>query len=1109
MHKHQPSESCSTLVELVRMRALDHPQREAFSFLQDGETQSIQLTYSQLDSRARALAAQLQSVTRPGERVLIFLPPGLDFVTAFLGCLYAGNVVVPGYVPRSDQGLVPLQPLLKASEPRAVLTTGALKWANVDRFADIAPNAQLLAVDEIPGEAEEEWRPPTVRPGDLAWLQYTSGSTAAPKGVMYSHRAMLATPPLVTGPRHFTSESRTVLWIPLHFSGSILYGILQPLYVGFPATLMPPSAFLERPVRWLQAISRFRATHSLGPNFAFDLCARVVTPEEKVGLDLSSWIAAMCGGEAARSATFDRFVAAFGQCGFRSQALANAYGLSEALGIASRPVDRGPVVRTYWRTALERGEAVAATTPGDQTRTLVGCGEILPGERAAIVDPASRAERAPGQIGELWVAGPTVTDGYWNRPDETDETFHAFLAHTGEGPFLRTGDLGFIDDGELFITGRLKEIIIIRGRNLYPQDIEQTVEGCHPVLRPSSSAAFSVEISGEERLVVVCEVEPDRGDMSVVMAVRRAIAATYDVQAYAVALVKPDTIPKTSTGKIQRAGTRAAFLEDRLEVVERSLLEGRPEQGTLVAAPTLPTEETLVSIWQDVLGIHEIGVDDDFFELGGDSLLSIQVMVRARQAGMGFTIEQLVEHPTIRQLAGVAGKTESVPAEQGTVTGSTGLLPHQHRFFEGTTLNLDLVGPVSLFDASERIDPVSMKAAISALLEHHDALRTRFTHRNTTWQAAIAEREEQRFFSLLELPDVSGEQEARALRALATRAQQSLSISEGPLLRAILVDRGPNRTSRLLLCVHHLVMDGFSMGILLDDLELAYRQLAGGEHVRLPPKTTSVQAWTRRLAEYADSAELRGESEYWLAPVENPPALPLDMHGDNTMESTRKVEAWLTSEETRALVQGTPRVYGAEITDVVLTALVQSFSAWTGCPTLPIDMRSHGREALFPDMDVSRTVGWFTSVFPLRLTLGEAKLPGDAVRTIATQLRQVPHRGIDHDILRFLGSDVDLSTRLRAMPESQVRFNYQTRLGDMRSSQTLLRSEGHIRGAAHYPTALRSHLLAIFAGVSDSRFRVQIHYSRNLHTTSTIERLARSYVGALREIASSSLESAV
>jgi non-ribosomal peptide synthase protein (TIGR01720 family) len=884
-------------------------------------------------------------------------------------------------------------------------------------------------------------------------------------------------------------------------------GVIQPLYTGFPATFMPASSFLECPVRWLQAISRTRATHSLGPNFAYDLCARVVTPEEKAALDLSSWMVAMCGGEAVRSATFDRFIAAFRQCGFRPQALANGYGLSEAPAIAFGSIEQGPVIRTYRGSALERGVGVSTTPEQGDTRTLIGCGEVFPGVRAAIVDPASRTERAPGHIGELWVTAPSVTDGYWNRPEETEAAYHAFLADTGEGPFFRTGDLGFIDQGELFITGRLKEMIIIRGRNLYPQDIEQTVEACHLAIRSDSSAAFSVELRGEERLVVVCEVEPDRTDADVPLAIRRVIASRHDVQPYEVILIKPNTIPRTSTGKIQRAGTRAAFLEGRLQVVAGSQREERPDDGSLAAAPSSPAEEKLISIWQEVLDVREIGIDDDFFELGGDSLLSIQVMVRARQEGVGFSVEQLVERPTIRRLAVVAGATGSIPAEQGTVVGPTGLLPHQLRFFEEMSFNLNIFGPVSVLNSSKRIDPMAMKTAIGRLLEHHDALRTRFSQRNGTWQAAIAEREEQRFFSLLELPDVSQEQEDRALRVLAVKVQQSLSISNGPLLRAVLVDRGPTRTSTLVWCVHHIVMDGFSMGILLDDLEMAYQHVVRGEDVRLPPKTTSVPAWSRRLAEYADSAELRAESDYWLAPsIEAPPPLPLDMHGENTMGSAHTVVARLTPEETRALVQGTRQAYGAEITDVVLTALVQSFSAWTGCPTLQIDMRSHGREALFPDMDVSRTVGWFTSVFPLRLTLGDARYPADQVHSIATQLRRVPRRGIGYDVLRFLGSDLDLAARLRGMTQSQVRFNYQTRLGDMGAHQ-MLQPGGATRASGVDPRVQRGHLLAIFTGVSDSRFQVEIQFSRNLHATATIERLAESYVSALREIVSSSLES--
>jgi acyl-CoA synthetase (AMP-forming)/AMP-acid ligase II len=403
---------------------------------------------------------------------------------------------------------------------------------------------------------------------DLALLQYTSGSTGAPKGVMVSHSNLLANLAGMHDRFGYHAETRAVTWLPPYHDMGLIGGILQPLYSGAPMTLLSPISFLQRPLRWLRAMSRFQATATGAPNFAYDLCVQKIKFEQRESLDLRRWEAAVNGAEPIRPDTLERFVEAFGPCGFRREAFLACYGLAEAtLMVTGVSKSQSPVFARVDRTALERHK-VRPASPGDvKARLLVGCGHSLPDQSVLIVNPSSLTRRGRAEIGEIWVAGPSVAQGYWGRPKETAETFQAHLADTGEGPYLRTGDLGFIEDGELFVTGRLKEVIIIRGRNHYPHDIERTVEGSHGALRPGGGAALGVELSGEERLVIVQELEYRSGSVErreVIGAIRQAVAENHDLEVYDVVLVEPGSIPKTSSAKVQRLACRAAYLSGTL-----------------------------------------------------------------------------------------------------------------------------------------------------------------------------------------------------------------------------------------------------------------------------------------------------------------------------------------------------------------------------------------------------------------------------------------------------------------------------------------------------------------------------------------------------------------
>jgi acyl transferase domain-containing protein/acyl-CoA synthetase (AMP-forming)/AMP-acid ligase II/acyl carrier protein len=559
----------STFVEILRKRALSQSEEIVYTFLSDGETASDCLTYQALHKRAQAIAVSLQSYRTTGERALLLYPPGLEFVAAFFGCLYAGVVAVPVYPPRRNQQNTRLETIIDDAEATIVLTTASL-LTTVQKSLPLV-NRHCIVTEDLPNDIDSAWQEPAINSQSSAFLQYTSGSTGTPKGVIVSHGNLVHNSILIYQLFGHNPQSRGVIWLPPYHDMGLIGGILQPIYGGFPAFLMSPVSFIQKPLRWLEAISRYRATTSGGPDFAYDLACRQITSEQLASLDLSSWEVAFTGAEPVRAQTLDRFAQTFAAAGFRRQAFYPCYGMAETTLIVSGGVKtQPPVIQSVNGKALAENRVVTPTGVKEDSRAIVGCGQSTPDQKIVIVDLQSFQPCPNGRVGEVWVAGPSVTQGYWNRPAQTQETFQAYLS-TGEGPFLRTGDLGFLQDGELFITGRLKDLIIILGRNHYPQDIELSVEQCHGSLRPASGAAFSVEVGGQERLVVVQEVERTHlrklDSNEIIGAIRRVIAEEYEIQVYAVLLLKTASLPKTSSGKVRRSACRECFLAGTLDVI--------------------------------------------------------------------------------------------------------------------------------------------------------------------------------------------------------------------------------------------------------------------------------------------------------------------------------------------------------------------------------------------------------------------------------------------------------------------------------------------------------------------------------------------------------------
>jgi 8-amino-7-oxononanoate synthase/acyl carrier protein len=686
-----------TIVDLLRQRAAYRPHDRAFTFLVDGENEELNITYAELDRKARALGAWLLSEGMAGKRVLLLYPSGLDFIAAFMGCLYGGAIAVPAYPPRKNRSVERIEAIAADADASVALTTRDV----VDRFDALratAPSLEHLIwkVDsELDVSWADRWERPDIDGRTLAFLQYTSGSTGTPKGVMLSHENLLHNSLRIMQAFEITRSQSGVFWLPSFHDMGLIGGILVPLYGGKFNVLMSPVAFLQKPLRWLQAISKYRATISGGPNFAYELCVRKTTPEQRATLDLSSWTLAFNGAEPVRAETIDAFCEAFAPCGFRREAFFPCYGLAEStLMVTGGMKFEPPVIRSFDASSIETGAAVVRPANAPAVRRLVGSGHELDGQDVLIVDPQSCEALPPGRVGEIWVSGPSVAQGYWNRADASAETFGAMLAQPNQlpseqpvatwrpnpGPYLRTGDLGFFDNGELFVAGRLKDLIIIRGRNYYPQDIEHAVEEASTLVRAGSIAAFAVDVEGRERVAVVAEVERGRREPAEIAAafeaIRKRLATEHELAVEAIVLVRPNSVPKTSSGKIQRHACKRQFLDGTLEVVDQHIGWLQPavpvpgsEQPRLArqrpvgegsrpgrAARELP-QEVVQAVFDHVRRIAkeragDLTLDTNIVELGLDSLERMEIVTSLEEAfGARFPEQVLPQIETCREVS--------------------------------------------------------------------------------------------------------------------------------------------------------------------------------------------------------------------------------------------------------------------------------------------------------------------------------------------------------------------------------------------------------------------------------------------------------------------------
>ncbi|MEA3480288.1 MAG: AMP-binding protein [Bacteroidota bacterium] len=652
--------SFGNLIELLEFRAKNQAKEILYIFLEDGIHVHTQITYGELGSKAKSVAASLQKYNKQGDRIVLLFPNGIDFIIGLFGCILAGMIGIPAYPPRKDKADDRFFSILNDSGSTLILSSEAIYNKINRQFQDSEglKKAQLLVYDHIDFNLSNQWDKPNVDDDDVAILQYTSGSTGDPKGVMLTHANILHNELIIQEAFGHDQNLIGVNWLP-NFHDMGLFGtLLQPLFTGGKNVIISPTAFIKKPVNWLKAIDKFNGVTAGGPNFAFEYCIQKTTPEERKNIDLSTLRVMFCGAEPIREPTLLNFAKEFQSSNFQFKQFYPCYGLAEStLMVTGGDYKKEPVFFSADAKSLESNMVVPAIS-GEDTREFVSCGHPWYGTKVVIANPRDLTLSPHGEIGEIWISGPSTAKGYWNNPEETEKTFSAYLKDTGEGPFMRSGDMGFIWDDELYVSGRLKDLIIIRGINHYPQDIELTVENCHPALRKNAGACFSLDIANEERLVIVNEVERtymrNLDANEIFEAIRMNIADEHIVLPYAIVLIRTGSIPKTSSGKIQRQACKKAYQQEELSILDKWQMKITMEPDE----QSIPLEQKSLKEWlinwlcnHKDLDPSAIDPDKPITAYGLDSLLAVNLEKDVNETfGISWPIESFLRENTINQL---------------------------------------------------------------------------------------------------------------------------------------------------------------------------------------------------------------------------------------------------------------------------------------------------------------------------------------------------------------------------------------------------------------------------------------------------------------------------
>jgi acyl-CoA synthetase (AMP-forming)/AMP-acid ligase II/acyl carrier protein len=1129
----------TTLIELLRWRALHQPHTVGYTFLADGERQAVTLTYDELDRQARAVANLLAGLTAPGERALLVYPPGLEFVAGFFGCLYAGVVAVPVYPPdpsRLNRTLPRLQAIAADAGAKVVLTTPPiLAMAQpMSRQIPALEEWQWVAHDEAASGSADDWQEPRVSPDALAFLQYTSGSTGDPKGVMLTHGNLLHNAMLVYHALEHSPDDKYLSWLPTFHDMGFMAGVLQPLYAGIPVVSLPPAAFLQQPARWLQAICDHKATISGAPNFAYDLCARKVSAEQRAALDLSSWRVAFNGAEPVRPESLGRFVRAFAPCGFLREAFYPCYGLAEATLMVSGGLRAAPpTVKTLQARSLERNQVVEARGPDDDAQSIVGCGRTMRGQEILIVDPESLIECPPDRVGEIWVSGPSVAQGYWKRPQETERAFRAALAGGGRGGFLRTGDLGFLQDGELYVTGRLKDLIVIRGVNHYPQDIELTVENSHPSLRPGCGAAFSIEAAGEERLVVVQEAEESPGfdPDEAVDSIRRAVAEQHDLQLYAAVLIKARSIPKTSSGKIRRQACRLGYLKGELDEIARGLLEPAGSADMAIKEESFIRKALLALKPAERPAVLEVYLKErvaaalniapsmlrphrPLISLGIDSLMAVELKNRVESdLGAALPAAIFLQGDSLSQLAEQISNLLDAPPAPGSPPARPADNEYPLSYMQQALWLLYQFAPAgAAYNVSfaaritSEVNIDALRRSFQALSDRHTSLRSSFTTRDGQPVQRITPGQSVDF----QASDASTLSLAEFDEELAGQSLQPFDLERGPVFRVRLFKRQAEEYV-ILITAHHIAMDGWSLWILLDELGVLYTAYDAGESPSLPALAGDYGGYVAWQSDMLKGPEGERLWQYWRQELEGElPVLDLPISKPRPPAQTYAgaSHGFGLAERLTARLKALAKSENATLYMTLLAAFQVLLHRYTGLNEILIGSPVSGRSRA----DFEAVIGCFFNTVVLR-----ADLSGDSsFSDFLKQVRRKVLRAIEHqDYPSHLLAERSQTKRDRSRPPLfQVTFILQK----PHRSRPLAALPGGGVGPAvfdlgalklkHYPLPERQSRVDLELEIieADGSLSGWLHYNSDLFDGAAIARLADHFAVLLEGVVAAAHE---
>ncbi|MFN3984814.1 MAG: AMP-binding protein, partial [Rhodocyclaceae bacterium] len=1077
------------------------------------------VSYAELDRRVRALAAQLQQRFDMGERALLLLDNDDHYVVAFLACLYAGLIAVPVFPPESarPQHLARLAGIAQDAQARCVLTVGVILdmlGTAIDGFS----GCEAIAVDGIDFHCADDWRPHWPSADELAFLQYTSGSTSAPKGVMVSHGSLMANERAIEETISIRPDDVFVSWLPLYHDMGLIGGLLQPLHRGVPVALMTPRFFLERPIRWLEAITRHRASVSGGPDFAYRLCLERVKDTQVAQLDLSSWRVAFSGAEPVRHDTLRAFVDRFAPAGFACEAVYPCYGLAEATLLVTGGIrGQGMVTRAFSPAAMAQGRAQADADGS----ILVGCGRAPATHQVEIVDPTTLMSLAEGEVGEIWANGPSIAQGYWRRPEESALSF---VERDGRR-WLRTGDLGFVHQGELFITGRLKDLIILRGQNVYPQDIERAIEAEVEAVRKGRVAAFAVPLpEGGEGVGVAVEVSRGLQKLvpveTLVEALSQATVTVCNEPVAVAVLLNPGALPKTSSGKLQRGACRQGWCEHSLDAYGiyeygRFVLGGqmRPN-GVASTQPELDAlEAALAEVWRAVLKHDNLPAREaHFFVGGGNSLAAVELAARISERWeVDFPVRSVFEQPRFADLAGQlrtflgqgTRKPKVVipvlPPERRTEPLPLSAAQRRQWFLwqlDPQSTAYHVQGALRIAGA---LDAEAMCEAVAELARRHESLRTVFRARTDGDVEQIVQPDGSLDLQFIDLREAAtDDREVRAVEALRTLNAQPFDLTRGPLARAALVRLG-EQTHVLALAMHHIISDGASMQVIVDELAALYTARLGGERggaLPLPAiQYADYAAWQHA---HPDKEAHERQLAYWrkqleVAPGEAQPVLALPT--DHPRQPVARYRAAQHRFELPAdLLVGLRRqaeTHGATLFMVLLSAFQALLYRYTGQRDIRVGVPVANR----PQTELQGVVGFFVNTLVLRNVLdGRMSLEQVLSRARDAALEGQAHQGLPFEqLVEALQPERSLSHS----PLFQVMFNHLQEDYGFFARQT-----GLAVAEQALPEQAAQYELTMGCSESrDGRVRVMFSYAKELFEPETIERMVGHYVAVLQALA--------